>query len=229
VSIIIPVFNCEKYIEEALLSAIHQSYQETEIIVVNDGSNDGTIHVIMKVMEKYPDKIRLFSKKNEGTASALNAGIRQAQGMWIKWLSAVDVMYPNCLDLMMDKAKYKDTIYYSNYDIIDFRGAKIGEFIEPQGGHTPDYLWKRFFGNGSSSLIHRNVFSKCGLFDESIEHSEDYEFWLRATQIHGIKMELVPEKTIKYRRHADMLTNKVGGRLDDVIKEKIRAAKASSG
>lgn len=225
VSIIIPVYNCEKYIEQAILSAVHQSYKDTEVIVINDGSTDKTVHIVLELMKKYP--IHLFSKKNGGTASALNAGIQVASGKWIKWLSADDVLYPGSIELMMDHAKYKDTIYYSNYDIIDAKGKLIGTWKENPDKPT-SYLWKKFFGNGSTTLIHKHVFDKCGLFAD-MPHSEDYEFWLRATQIYGIKMELIPETTIAYRRHPGQLTNKVGGSLDEVIKERIRERQASSG
>jgi len=226
VSIIIPVYNCEKYIEQAILSAVHQSYHDFEIIVVNDGSTDKTLHIILELMSKFPH-IRLFSKKNGGPASALNAGIEQAKGTWIKWLSADDEMYPHCLEQMMAQAKYTDVIYYSHYDYIDEDGKITGEFIEPD--HPVVYLWERFFGNGSSTLIHREVFAKCGLFNAALPHSEDYEFWLRATQVYGTRMQLVPIKTIRYRRHSGQLTNKVGGSLDKIIKEKIRERQAASG
>jgi len=225
ISIIIPCYNGEKYLRECIVSAINQDLKEDEfeVIVVNDGSTDGTVDICME----FDDKIRYFYKENGGTASALNVGIHFANGEYIKWLSADDVLLPDACRKMFDwifendsKENWHDTIYYTNYHIIDERGIFIKDFKEPD--HPVEMLWKFFFGNGSTSLIHREIFQKIGNFDTGIAHSEDYEFWLRATMLHDIKMKLIPLFTLNYRRHPDQLTNKVGGKLDKVIKEGIR-------
>ena len=89
-------------------------------------------------------------------------------------------------------------------------------------GHDESVLWKKFFGNGSTSLIHREVFRKIGNFESKLPHSEDYEFWLRATMLHGIKLQLIPVFTLNYREHTGQMTNRVGGKLDNLIKMSIR-------
>jgi len=224
VSIIIPVYNGEKYVRDTIVSAINQDLNddEFEVIVVNDGSTDSTASICME----FADKIRYFYKKNGGTASALNVGIHFAQGGFIKWLSADDVLLSDALRKMMrwivenDQENLQNTIYYTNYHIIDQGGIFIQDFKEP--GHPNSMLWKFFFGNGSTSLIAREVFEKIGDFDAGLAHSEDYEFWLRATMLHDIKLTLIPIFTLNYRNHPDMLTNKVGGSLDKVIKEAIK-------
>lgn len=215
VSVIIPVYNGEKYIKECIESAQKQTFGSFEIIVVDDGSTDSTLDIITKF-----DEITVLIKPNGGTASALNCGIRNAKGQWIKWLSADDVLYPDALKDLMGSVNDTHTIYYTNYHIIDGNSNQIGEFVEP--GRDTNQLWSFFFGNGSSSMIHKSVFEKCGMFDESLGHSEDYEFWLRVTQVYGVGMKLVPVFTLKYRRHPDQLTNKVGGSLNSLIKNKIK-------
>ncbi len=216
VSVIIPVYNGEKYIRQAIDSALKQTYDSFEVIVINDGSTDNTENICLEF-----DGITYLVKPNGGTASALNCGIRNAKGRWIKWLSADDVMYSDCLQMLMESVQDENTIYYTNYHIIDADSNIIGQFVEPIRENTDD-LWNYFFGNGSSSIIHKKVFEKCGLFDESLPHSEDYEFWLRSTQVYNVKMCLVPKFTIQYRRHSEQLTNRVGGSLDQSIKEKIK-------
>jgi len=82
ISIIIPVYNCERYIAEAIESALNQTWEDKEIIVIDDGSTDGTA----EIAKSY--KVIYIYKPNGGTGSALNMGIKLARGDWIKWLSA---------------------------------------------------------------------------------------------------------------------------------------------
>jgi len=224
VSIIIPVFNGEKYLREAIASAVNQDLpqDEFEVLVINDGSTDGTVDICME----FAENVKYYYKKNGGTASALNVGVHFANGDYVKWLSADDVLLPDACRKMLYWIKNNDpdgclnTIYYTNYHVIDQKGVFLHDFKEP--GHPESMLWNFFFGNGSTSLIHSEIFKKIGDFDTGLAHSEDYEFWLRATMLHGIKMKLIPMFTLNYRNHPDMMTRKIGGTLDKVIKEAIK-------
>ncbi len=220
VSIIIPVYNCQKYVGYAIESALNQTYEDVEVIVIDDGSFDDTLDIITQF-----DGISVLVKNNGGTASALNEGIKASKGDWIHWLSADDVLHTTAIENMMNIIKDKDKIYYTNYDVIDESGTVIGEFVEPVLRNLKSIQDKKtelmsfYYGNGSTSMIHKSVFKKIGYFDEELAHSEDYEFWLRAIS-HGIDLWNIPIKTLKYRRHADQLTNKVGGSLDTEIRNK---------
>ena len=225
VSIIIPVYNGEKYILQAVISALNQTIP-CEVIVVNDGSTDKTHDLLCGV-----PNITYLIKPNGGTASALNIGIRNSTSKWVHWLSADDVLYENAVEVMLNEISItpnnENYIYYSNYDIIDENGNHLGEFIEPlhRNFSTKEERFKEllgnFYGNGSSSMIHKSVFDKIGYFDETIQHSEDYDFWLKAMK-NGMDLKLVPQKTLKYRRHPEQMTNKVGGSLNDLIRERYR-------
>lgn len=222
VSIIIPVYNGEKYLNEAIDSALNQTYKDIEVIVVDDGSTDNTPSSCFKPLAQPNSHLIWITKKNGGTASALNAGIKVATGDYIKWLSADDVLLPDAVENMLWHAiSEKDPhnhIFYTNYTIIDQHGKHKMNWVEPT---PPPDLWKKFYGNGSSSLIHKSVFEKCGLFDESLRFGEDYEFWLRATQLYGVHLTLIPVITVKYRNHPGQLTHKVGGGNDKKIKDSI--------
>ncbi|HSA75497.1 MAG TPA: glycosyltransferase [Candidatus Nitrosocosmicus sp.] len=225
VSIIIPVYNGEKYIEECIKSALSQTFESVEVIVVNDGSTDSTHDIL-----KYVNNITYLIKPNGGTASALNLGIKNSNGNWIHWLSADDVLYPTAVEDMMNEISVtpnnQNYIYYSNYDIIDENSVRIGEFIEPL---TRNFCSKEerfkellgnYYGNGSSTMIHKSVFEKVK-YDESLAHSEDYDFMLNVMK-NGFDMKLIPIKTLKYRRHKDQLTNTVGGSLSEFIRSRYR-------
>jgi glycosyltransferase involved in cell wall biosynthesis len=222
-SIIIPVYNGKKYIERCINSAKSQTLDDIEIIVVDDGSTDNTLKIISEI----PD-ITVLIKPNGGTASALNTGIRNAKGDWIHWLSADDMLYENAIELMLDEIQItpnmRNYIFYSHYDIIDENDTIIDQFIEPveRNLKTREERFKEllgnYYGNGSSTMIHKSVFEKIK-YDESLPHSEDYDFMLNAMK-NGYDMKLVNRKTLKYRRHKDQLTNKVGGSLSDMIRSK---------
>jgi len=219
ISIVIPCYNGAKFARECIDAALNQTYKDVEVIVLNDASTDDSLEII----KSYGDKIIYLSWNiNKGTAYTLNQGVKTASGEFIKWCSIDDVLLPQAIETMMwfvlGDLQKENTIYYTNYHIIDKHGKHKKDWIEPK---TPPDLWKRFYGNGSTTLIHKSVFKKCGLFDESLRHSEDYEFWLRATQIYGVHLTLMPIFTINYRNHPDQLTNKVGGSLDKQIKDSI--------
>jgi len=216
ISVIIPVYNCEKYIEKAINSVLNQTFTDYELIIVDDGSTDKTKKIILDY------HITTIFKLNGGTASALNAGIRVAGGEWIKWLSADDVLYPDALHNLITSVYDKDVIYFTDYDIIDWSGDIIGEFKEPDRDMEVQKkdLKTYFFGNGSTSLIHKSVFERCGLFDESLRHSEDYEFWSRCLYKYNVELMAIPIKTLQYRRHPEQLTNKIGGSLDYEIQRR---------
>ena len=215
VSIIIPVYNCANYLANAIQSAQDQIYGNTEIIVIDDGSTDRT----KEIMLEFKGITQIF-KTNGGTASALNSGIKNSKGKWIKWLSADDVLYKEAISEMMKRVIDRNTIHYTHYDYIDEFGKVTGEFVEHDRPESE--LWNYYYGNGSSWLFHRDLVERVGLFDELLRHSEDYEFLLRATQVYGCKLCLIPIKSLMYRRHPDQLTHKVGGSNDSLIKNKIK-------
>lgn len=212
VSIIIPVYNAARYLEECIGSALNQTYRDVEIIAIDDGSTDES----PKILERFSQKIMVISKKNGGTPSALNAGIKSMKGEWFKWLSADDVLNENAVEALMGEAKSlgeaaKTSIIYSNYDIIDEKSKVVGEVIETNYNDLPAMrrnavLLDHFYGNGTASIMHKSVFERCGTFDESVGFKEDYEFWLRCCLIHGCTLHLTPQKLAKYRVHGAQLT-----------------------
>jgi len=226
VSIIIPVYNAEKYLNECLESALNQTYENIEIIAVNDGSTDKSL----QILNKFSNKIKIISKSNGGTASALNEGINHMSGEWFKWLSADDSLYPNAVEeLILESKKLensKNCIFYSNYDIINSESKVIKQFIEPNYNELSSFdfntlLLDHYIGNGTTSLIHKTVLDENGFFDETIKGFEDYELWLRFCLLNNCRLHLIPKILAKYRVHKTQLTSTLH---DDSIKsaDKIR-------
>ncbi len=211
VSIIIPVFNAEKYLEECIESALNQTFKDIEIIAVNDGSNDGSLNIL----RRFSDKIKIISKSNGGAGSALNAGIKIASGEWIKRLDADDVLYPNCVeDLILEAEKLENktqTILYANYDYSDPDGRIISKKIETNYNDIDKFnfnvmLLDHLIGLQTTSLIHKSTLEKFGLYTEVRTTAEDVELWTRYGLKHNCRFRLVPKTVAKYRRHINSVT-----------------------
>jgi glycosyltransferase involved in cell wall biosynthesis len=182
VSVIIPVFNGEKYIVEAIRSVLHQTYKNIEIIVINDGSTDRT----EKLIEPYLSKIRYFYKPNGGVSSALNLGIKKMVGQYFSWLSHDDLYLPikierqiNYLNIIKDK----NAVLYSDYHALyDFGLIKVKRRIHLNHfllKKKPAYSLLRANINGITLLISKCLIEANGFFDESLTCLQDYDYWSR--------------------------------------------------
>ena len=193
VSIIIPVYNGANYLEEALKSAIEQSYKNIEIIVIDDGSTDNG--ETKKIADKFKNRIKFYQKENGGVSSALNYGIRVMQGEWFSWLSHDDIYKPNKIELQINRLQeilitetienlYKHVLY-SNSELIDRNGRIIPNpqkrlnKIESTNLEIILNNIKRNDLMGCTFLLHRECFTKEGLFNENLRAVQDFDFWYR--------------------------------------------------
>lgn len=112
VSVIVPVYNVEKYLEKCLESLVNQKFNNYEVIVVNDGSPDNSQNIIDKYVENYPELIRGYKKENGGLSSARNYGLKKAKGEYVSFVDSDDYVKADYLSLLYDKAKL------GNYDIV---------------------------------------------------------------------------------------------------------------
>lgn len=108
VSVIVPVYNVEDYIERCLLSIVNQTLDGVELIVVNDGSKDSSIDIIRNIQEQFPDRIKVIDKVNEGVSIARNTGIKEARGEYIGFVDSDDWIEPTMYEKLYNKAKSED-------------------------------------------------------------------------------------------------------------------------
>lgn len=205
VSVVIPFYNCP-YIEQALQSALNQSWQPHEIIVVDDGSTMHTDRIT-----PYLPHIHYLGKANGGTASALNHGIRHASGDYIVWLSSDDMFYRDKINnqvLFMDQNRL--LITYTNFNYIN-ESTQLTELnaaaVFPS--HL-DYLRCFLQGNpinGCTVMFKRELFGAIGLFDESLPYTHDYDLWFKAI-LNGYPPVMLNQSLTAYRRHDGMGTLK---------------------
>ena len=215
VSIIIPLYNGSNYVEQAIVSALQQTYKNIEIIIVNDGSTDDGAG--RNICQKYADKILYFEKENGGCASALNYGIRQANGEYISWLSHDDLYDIKKIERQV--AQYekqridpRKTIISNPARLIDGQGRMI---FHPQSKEKKllsskkayKYLLYRKCFNGCGLLIPKSVFEKVGYFDESLRFVLDWNLWLKFA-IAEVNFYLDDEILVSNRCHDAQVTVK---------------------
>ena len=206
VSIIIPVYNGEMYIKEAIDSALAQTYKNIEVIVVNDGSSDKTD----EICKSYGSKIRYFKKENGGVSTALNLGIEKMKGEYFSWLSHDDLYLPNKIKEQinyLNKIEKYDVILYSDYSCINKNGKKISETILDHDMliKKPVYSLLRGCVNGITMLIPKKCFDDCGVFDVNLRCTQDYDLWWKIIK----KYEFIHMKGIlsETRLHLLQTTN----------------------
>lgn len=183
VSIIIPVYNGENYVKEAIESALAQTYKNIEIIVVNDGSKDNT----EKICKSYKNKIRYIKKENGGVSSALNLAIKNMKGEYFSWLSHDDLYFPNKVEAQINflkSQKNKEVILYSDYAIINERGELTALCKKDHKELQKKPLYSLLTGavNGITMLIPKVCFEKVGNFNEKLRCTQDYDLWFKFIQ-----------------------------------------------
>jgi O-antigen biosynthesis protein len=212
VSVVIPVFNSSKFLNESIESVLNQTYKNIEVIAVDDGSADNSL----EILRSYSDKIIIISQSNNGLASALNAGIAKMSGKWFKWFSPDDVMNNNMIEKLVSAAQNlpENTIVYSNWEIIDGEGKKIRNFSESDYNNLSnfDFGVRLLDGqqiNVNTSLIPTSLFG-AGCTIQSLEDpvAVDYDFFLRAALIYKAKFHLIPEQLVKYRIHPNQISHR---------------------
>jgi glycosyltransferase involved in cell wall biosynthesis len=211
VSIVIPVYNGSNYLKEAVDSALSQTYKNVEIIVINDGSNDGG--KTETLAKSYGDKIKYYYKENGGVASALNFGIKVMKGEYFSWLSHDDVYFNNKIELQISHIKKinyfnKKAIFFSGCTYINESGNFLNKkYISYSGEYTILYfLIYRGWINGCSLLIPKYVFTDVGTFKEKLITTQDTEMWLRML-FNNYEFIYIPINSVKFRLHKNQGTN----------------------
>ncbi len=206
VSVIIPVYNQEKYINECVQSVIQQDYEKLEIIVVDDGSTDATPNIL----KGFIGKIKYIRQENQGPSASVNNGIKIAQGSLICWLGSDDLYLAGKIfhqvELLLREPSI--SIVYSDYIMIDSDGKEIQKIQVPYP--PPEQfarsLLLRNFINGSSVMMKRECFDKVGYYDETLKADPDGDMWFRLLK-HGYRFGHIPIPLIKYRWHPNNISH----------------------
>lgn len=238
VSVIIPVYNAEKYVAATIKSVLSQTYENFEIIIVDDGSPDNSIEVCKLFKDS---RIKIIRQKNKGLAGARNTGIRHAQGDYLAFIDADDMWLPEKLEkhvLHLDNSS-KVGISFSRSAFINEAGQHLNTYqmsklkdIQPS-----ELLYYSPLGNGSSGVFRREVFQEisfiddssgideCCYFDTNFTIYEDLECWLRIAIQTSWQFEGIPEALTLYRINPKGLSANFLKAIDywEMLDEKVKS------
>lgn len=211
VSVVIPAYNCESFIAETLSSILNQTYKDIEIIVIDDGSTDRTT----QIAASFGDTVRVVQKPNAGVCKARNAGIAEARGEFICLMDHDDYWFPEKLERQLGEMERHPEAggVYSEF-ILWYPNSPDGAFPNPESfdlssypdDTDPEYsgwIYHQFLMDcwilTSTAMFRREVFAACGVFDESLPYSEDWELWIRIS--HEYPLIKLTRPTTLYRQH----------------------------
>ena len=182
ISVVIPLYNKEKYIKETICKVLNQTYQNFEIIIINDGSKDKGPDIVSEINDQ---RVKLFNKENGGVSSARNIGIEKSQFEYIAFLDADDEWLPNHLEeinKLITRYKSRADVFVTNFarkyseeNIVDNR--KQDELKE---GIVKDYfkiIFKKALIHTSCVCVSKKALLKAKLFDERLSRGEDIDLW----------------------------------------------------
>ena len=204
ISVIIPTYNRRHTLERAIDSVLSQTFKPFEIIIVDDGSKDGTKEWLL---QNYPS-VQYIHQPNNGVSSARNKGIQISQGSWIALLDSDDEWMPEKLEYQSRFIEVnKDSSFCHTNEIWIRNGVRVNQMKKHKkyGGDIFKHCLDICRISPSSSIINKDVFEEVGAFDESLTVCEDYDLWLRVTAKFNILF--LDEPLIKkYGGHLDQLS-----------------------
>lgn len=216
VSVILPVFNAKDYIKEAIQSILDQSYENFELIIINDGSSDGTLDVILSFKS---DKIKLISRENKGLVYSLNEGIKISQGKYIARMDADDISIHSRLS--------EQVKFMQEHENVGICGSFVERF-EGEGSHYNEVVWKLpsedadlrvrlLFGvpfAHPSIMMRKDIILKYNLYyNEIYKNAEDYKLWVDFSRY--TKFANIQKVLLRYRYLQTSITRASDNKKDD--------------
>lgn len=220
ISIVIPTYNDERFVGFALDSVFAQTYRNWEIIVVDDGSTDGSVHVA----RQYGDRVKVFEQSNSGSAAARNRGIQESMAPYVAFLDADDFWLPHKLEAQM---KYLASHPESDFifcawrewhwpqvgdpnELVNGNAASVTDIAEIDANES-GWLYPRLlldcFIQTSTVLVRKSFLERVGVFDTSLKRGQDYDLWLRCSRATPIAK--ISHIGSLYRLRNDSITKRI--------------------
>jgi glycosyltransferase involved in cell wall biosynthesis len=221
VSVVMTLYNSERFIGEAIESVLAQTYTDREIIVIDDGSTDGSAAVV----QRFGGVVRYEYQPNRGAAAATNAGVRLSSGEYIAFLESDDVWQPAMLADKMAVFESRPEIGAVNNDLqyVSEQGVVEHDLIR---GWRPDESFARTFLKGfnfmlSSLMLRRSAFAAAGPFDEGFVKAgfQDIEWYARLMQVTTV--HYIPRPLTLFRRHGDRIPDEIQSRNERYLLDRL--------
>lgn len=220
VSIVTPTFNRSRFIPRLVKNVFSQTYQDFELVIVDDGSTDNTRELLEQYIREYPSRIQYIFQTNQGAGMARNTGIKNAKGKYIAFLDSDDEWMPEYLDrtiAVLEKGDYQWTVTGAKRIDIDKDGKEIDTQLIKCNLQEFGYFFKRelslyealltgnVVGETSRIVVSKQAVSAVGGFWDHLRLSQDYELWLRLAKA-GYKLYVTADPLVLYRKSMDSLT-----------------------
>jgi CMP-N-acetylneuraminic acid synthetase len=212
VSVIITAYNYAEYIEKALDSVLNQTFDNFELVVVDDGSTDNTPEILREYSYEHSDKVRVVTLDGMGLAGACNRGIEASAGEYIIRLDADDYLDENTLTI---ESRYLDSnqgidLVYPDYYTVDKEGEIIDHVRLPKVNEEVKLLDRSPLAAGA--MYRKEAWEEIGGYNETLQYQEDYDFWVKfisTFNVHNINLPLM-----YYRQHSSSMSTNFSERMN---------------
>jgi len=219
VTVICSCYNHSGFVTESLKSILNQSYKKTQLIVVDDFSNDNSVTVIEDFIKEYPEIIFIKNTTNLGLTKSFNHAMQLAKGQYFIDLAADDVLLPDCIEIQLQAFKTSQlnnlAIVYGNAELISENGTHIAYYFDvdsqnktiekrPSGAIYEEVISTKTVICSVSSMVKKLVFDELKGYDENLSY-EDLDFWIRTSRNHNIEFMdviLVQKRMLPNSLHA---------------------------
>jgi glycosyltransferase involved in cell wall biosynthesis len=205
ISICIPTYNRKDYLKETLDSVFAQTYEDYEVVVLDDGSTDGTAEMI----KSYGHKVRYYWQKNAGEAAARNRLVELAEGKFITFIDSDDLLFPYAIEELVKivETHGPDTIAYSSYVGIDDKGNEVKrKHLKLPSGNIAVDLFEHIYVHSCGTLCTKKILQEANGFDVSLPVCSPYVVWLLLSLKYNFIAAAKP--TFKRRRHSGNLSER---------------------
>jgi glycosyltransferase involved in cell wall biosynthesis len=223
VSVIIPTHNGARFLGLAIDSALSQTHAPAEVIVIDDGSTDGT----SELLSGYGDRIKAVRQRNRGVSAARNAGVALASGALLAFLDADDVWLPKKLERQVARFQVEPDLglVHCGVDEIDEVGRRLRRVQDGLEGWVADdmLMFRRsvILGGGSGAMIPRALFKDIGGFDETLSTSADWDLYYRLARKH--RVGFIVDALVGYRIHGSNMHSNIAVMERDMIRGFVKA------
>lgn len=218
VSVIIPAYNCEKFIQQCVESILQQTYKNIEVIIVDDGSKDNT----KKILQSYNDKIKYIYQNNAGAPEARNNGLQHAKGKYILFFDSDDRMLPNMIkELVFEQQKTNSDLVIANYICISENGEFFSEMKEYEENKTYNieqfiHLLHQISPLPDNKLFLKTIIEKYSIKFADVKVGQDLNFFLKYIA-HTTKVAVRNNNVCEYRIVNNSISRKYDKRIYDIV------------